>query len=203
VRHDRRSSVIYGLKVVLPVLALALLSTIFLVARKPHEESFLPNLELLIDRENGSDGMRKSLYAGSTDAGDALSVRANSVTPDSEDPDLLRARDFELDIDYVDGRDLAVQSREATFDEGGDAIDLEGSVHIVTSDGYDMRTDRLIAQTNTGFASSPGPVVVDAPMGKLTAGAMEITRENGEDGTTQMFFTQGVKLVYQRETQQE
>lgn len=203
VRHDRRSSVIYGLKVVLPILALALLSTIFLVARKPPEESFLPYVAQLKDRKDGADGMRSSLYTGSTKAGDAVSVKAHSVTPDATESGLLHADDLELDINYTDGRVLAIQSKGASFDEGGDAIDLEGAVHIVTSDGYDMRTERLIAQTKTGIATSPGPVTVDAPMGQLTAGAMEITRQEGDASATQMVFTQGVKLVYQRQTQKE
>jgi len=72
---------------------------------------------------------------------------------------------------------------------------LSGEVTIVTSSGYRLATERLVARFDALYAEAPGPVAGDAPAGNLTAGRMILSNRTGTD-QPHLVFSNGVKLIY-------
>jgi lipopolysaccharide export system protein LptC len=74
-----------------------------------------------------------------------------------------------------------------------------GLARLVTSQGYQMETNGLIAELRTGLITSDGLLEVRAPFGQLTAG--KVTFQTASKGLSQhMLFTEGVHLLYQPQT---
>ena len=53
------------------------------------------------------------------------------------------------------------------------------------------------------YAKSSGPVEATGPMGQMTAGSAEITRQGDGSSTYLLVFKDGVKLVYKPQTEGE
>lgn len=197
------SAVINGLKIVLPLLALGLLATLFLLGRGHNTEFQSPFLLELQERVSGREGMSASVYTGSTDKGDAVRIEAQSLRTDPDDSAQTRATDLNAHIVYTDGTELTILSNDGVYAEGNERLVLTGDVEIDSSDGYSMRTQELITDMASGVAESTVPVDAWGPAGTITAGGMKITRANNEAQDVHLVFTNGVKLVYQREKEAE
>ncbi|MGX9356217.1 LPS export ABC transporter periplasmic protein LptC [Roseobacteraceae bacterium S113] len=182
-------------------MALGILSTLFLLARTLPEETRLPYVEDLKQRGDSADGMRASFFTGSTAEGDALAMQASSIRPDPTDPERTMIANVAAHVQYTDGSELHIVAQDGVFNELDDSLLLRGDVHIDSSTGYEIRTSELLTEMKSGRAETTGRVDATGPAGTLEAGKMVITRP--EDAAAHLVFTQGVKLVYQRQDEKE
>ena len=83
-RADRHTRVVGWLKVALPPAALAILSTLFLVARRIDPEAALPYAEVDVEDLAREPRMTAPTYAGLTSDGAALTLSAKEARPVAE-----------------------------------------------------------------------------------------------------------------------
>ena len=86
-RVDRHTRLVGWLKVILPLTALAILSTLFLVARRVDPEAALPYAEVDVEDLAREPRMTAPTYAGTTEDGAALTLSAS----DPGDDDIVAA----------------------------------------------------------------------------------------------------------------
>lgn len=193
---DNFHSVLVGwTKIILPVFAIGLLSTLFLFARNPTaappEFSFTEIAAMA--REQRITSPR---FSGVTQSGSTLVVSAKSAQPN-----LLKADNITLDtvamrLENADGSHINMSALSGAIDGPARVAHFSGLTYIVTSTGYEMETNGLTAELDTGLIISDGKTQIRAPFGDLTAG--QATFRVTEDNTgQQMLFTQGVRLVYE------
>ncbi|MGH1411971.1 MAG: LPS export ABC transporter periplasmic protein LptC [Pelagimonas sp.] len=188
------SHVIAWLKILLPLVALGLLSTIFLFSRSTDPVNKIPFAETL---QRAGDTMTEMVsgpyYAGTTARGDTLTMTARSALPKPSGE--IEAKEVSARMQMVDGSELRLKSELATLQDGEQKVTLHGGVHIESSTGYNLLTETLISAIDQIDAESVGPVKGEGPLGTLAAGKMRIkTVEGSED--VQILFTGGVKLLY-------
>ncbi|WP_238367550.1 hypothetical protein [Mesobacterium pallidum] len=187
------SRVVAWLKVILPLTALALLSTVFLLSRTEDSEATLPFAEGDLADRLRSQRMTEPVYAGTTEGGDSVIVRAETAMPDLETEGGARAETVTTELRLVSGITVNVSAAEARLNDPQSSAELIGDVVIVTSDGYRVETARIASALDRLDMSAPA-VLLTGPSLRLEAGAMRINR----DGTAEVaYFTGGVKLVYQ------
>lgn len=194
-RESSYSTLISGLKLLLPLAALGLLSTMFLLSRTVQTDNSVPFLSdeaEIPDR----DSVSAPYYTGSTPEGHAVAITADSARPMPDDPAGLIATDLNAVFDLTDGSRIHIVANTARVNEPEDLLDLEGDVVIDSSQGYTVRTPHLIAALRSVTAHAPDRVSANGPIGTLDAGSFRI-REDDETGDVQLFFTNGVKLVYE------
>ena len=185
------SQVVGWLKILLPLTALALLSTLFLFARQTGAPTAIPASEIdAIAREQGIGTPR---ITGVADDGSVIEIAADTVRPLGEAA--LQVAAPRLALTTTDGTSLTIRAGEAEVDETARTARLTGLARLDTSTGYSMETRGLLADLKTGEVTSLGPLEVQAPYGRLTAGAVRIHVTDTGTGQ-QMDFTRGVKLVY-------
>ncbi|WP_323765050.1 hypothetical protein [Marinovum sp.] len=189
------SRVVAGLKVLLPLTALGLLSTVFLLSRTANDE---PDLTFFADASEipERDSVTRPYYTGSTPEGHAVSVTAESAQPQPEDPAGVLAEHLSAAFRLTDGTRINILADSATVNEPADRMALQGGVVIDSSTGYRLETAELHSALRSVHADAPQGVTGTSPIGDLSAGALRI-RDGGGEGQVQMFFTKGVKLVYQ------
>jgi lipopolysaccharide export system protein LptC len=192
--HDNRYSRIVGwLKVILPLAALSLLSTVFLFARNSGTDTTLPYAEIADIAQDPR--ISDPSFAGIADDGSVVGINARTIRPDPDRENMFMIADLEMNIDATDGTRIVVTAGDGVFDGAAQVITLDNLARVTTTSGYSMETNGLVADLGSGTVESVGALEVRTPFGELTAGGMRIAA--GPDGTgTQMVFNQGVRLLY-------
>lgn len=190
---NRYSRFVQLAKVILPLLALGLLSTMFLFSRSVDIDGQIPISDLDIEQIAREQRLAAPTFSGVTSDGSTVSVRAETAKPDLTDPRRMTAVNVMADIMTTNGTQIFVISDDAVYDGNSDMLDLMGRVRINTSTGYELKTDVLKADLEETGLIAPGEVTGFAPAGTLRAGSMVMT---SVDGSQVLVFKGGVKLVY-------
>lgn len=191
---DRYSRMVALLKVVLPLAALGILSTLFLLSRSVDPTATIPFAEQdMVDRMRDQQ-VTAPFFSGATPKGDQITVTASLARPGGPGQP-AEAEDLKARIITAEGTTITMQSRLGRFDLPADQAIFVGDVHIAASIGAELTTKKLVAALSGLRAESPGEVKGTAVLGRLTAGSMLITAKN-EGDPVHMLFKNGVKLVY-------
>jgi len=192
---DRYTRLVGWLKVLFPLAALGLLSTLFMLARNIETETQIPFAEKEIQDRLRDQQLTGPFFSGTTASGDQISFSASKITMPEGAVGINQAEDISAELSLEGGGLLAITAQTGQFDIAKDKIALTGSVLIRTSNGYDLRSDMITGDMTALNLTSPGPINGTSPEGDLTAGSMTLTnRANGQGA--QLVFTNGVKLVY-------
>ena len=183
-------------KIILPLAALALLSTLFLFARDSGTDTSIPYAEIAeIARE---PRISEPSFAGIADDGSVVSITATTISPDPNAPDSFSIVDLRVTMDATDGSQIDLTASQGRLDGKTQVALLTGLVRLTSSSGYAMESGSVSANLKAGSVESLGPLAVRAPYGELTAGSLLISA--GPDGAgSQMVFHNGVRLLYQRQ----
>lgn len=191
---DRYSRMIAWLKVLLPLMALALLSTLFLLSRSADTMASIPFAEAEIQERLRDQQITGPFFSSSTAGGDLISFSAGKMGK-GQDGDSTIAQDLSAQIDISSGARIVFFADMGSVDLAADTSVLSGNILITTSNGYIINSDRLISTMSSLSVRSPDKVVAEGPLGALNAGSMQlIATENSKN--TQLIFTNGVKLIY-------
>ena len=194
-RADSYSRWVSWLKVLLPLAALGLLSTLFLLSRAIDPETVIPFADKEIQDRLRDQQVTGPFFSGTTAQGDLISFSAETLkTPDGRTGS-NRAEDVIVEVAVIGGTKITVVANMSEFDIANDLAELTGNVVITTSAQYRIVSDKLSSQLSVLNLKSPGPVEATGPAGRLNAGSMLIT--SSEEGKpAQLIFTNGVKLIY-------
>ncbi|NSX53351.1 LPS export ABC transporter periplasmic protein LptC [Parasulfitobacter algicola] len=181
-------------KVVLPLVALGILSTLFLFSKSKDAELTIPYAEVDVESIARDQIIGEPTYTGVTRDGSAISISALSARPRDGDTTYMLAEDLQAVITTPDGTIIDIEAIAGTVDSVGNQAILNGNVQIVTSTGYQINTPSLMSSLNDTDLSSDAGVQAKGPLGVLDAGGMHLT-ETAENGYL-LVFNGGVKLVY-------
>lgn len=174
-----------ALKIVLPLLALALLSSIFLWPRETHFDGGLVYTSADLVALGEGLAVTRPRIAGATAAGEPFVVTAERAVPDGPDPEAVELERVRAEFRQDDGREIALAAEEGALRPKAQTLSLSGDVALDTSDGYRVRTERVEADLEDGELVAPGPVSAEGPRGSITAGSFRARRvappEAGDD----------------------
>lgn len=181
-------------KIVLPLVALGLLSSLFLLARTVDPDDALPYAEVDLSERARDRQLTDPRFAGVTEEGTAFSLTSDAARPDPERASRLTADRTFLVLDGGSRGGAAMRADTAVVDGDARTVELTGDVSVGTSTGYDLRTDVMTGRIDRLEIVAPGRVTGDGPLGRLNAGGMRLT-ETG-DGAQTLVFHGGVELLY-------
>lgn len=191
---DRYSRFVALLRVVLPLTALALLSTLFLLSRGVDTEAVIPFADTEIQDRTRSQQVTEPFFSGVTPNGNEIMVTATTARPGIASG-LAAAEDLSAVIRTPEGTEITMVSDRGTFDLREQMASFLGNVVIKNTWGYTVKTAILNSSMSNVQASTPGEVTGTGPIGDFTAGRMILNTEKGSSDT-HFFFTNGVKLIY-------
>ena len=185
-----RTSIVRLLRVILPLAALALLSVLFLLARKPDPEAEIPYARGGFEGLSEAPGIGTPEFTTVTQDGAQVTLRAARAVPGEGGSGT--ARDVTLDRRGRDGLLMLVTAPGARLD--GDRLTLEGGVRLTLSSGWEVTAPELQADIAADSLAATQSVAVTAPFGKLEAGAMRLGP--GAGGGRVLELNGGVRLLY-------
>lgn len=182
------------LKIVLPLAALAILSTLFLVSQGVDPEDAIPYAEVDVADRLREPRLTDAAYAGMTEDGAALTVNAADARPGvAGTPDGGRATDVTGRMETPDGGVTDLVAGAAQLDAEAGKVVLSDGVVLTSSTGYVVEMSGVSMATDRTALDSDGAVHAVGPLGTLNAGALHI----GMSGTGYVVvFKNGVRLVY-------
>lgn len=193
---DFHSRMVGWLKVALPLAALALLSTLFLVADRIDPDAALPYAEVDVEDLARDPRMLAPTYAGTTRDGAGITVSAAVARPAGETApagaDQVVAR-----IETPDGGVIDMTAATLLLTDETRTVMLAGGVTVRTGTGYTITTEGLTAQLDRTAVEGQGPVTVTSPMGRIDARGFALTQGADDASAYLLVFKGGVKLVYQ------
>jgi lipopolysaccharide export system protein LptC len=190
--HSRRVAV---LKRALPLLAVGLMATVFLVLRteppRPYSSGGDDDATALLSAPR----MTAPSFAGVASDGTELLLRAQSASPPMAPGAGAEVSGVELTLRMPTGRMIEADAAEARLDPGQQRIILSGGVSLRDPTGWRVAIEILVAPTDGSGLESPAPVAAEGPAGRLEAGGMTFDRSAGP-GREVLVFNGGVRLVY-------
>jgi lipopolysaccharide export system protein LptC len=177
-------------KVLLPLAALALLSTVFLLAREPGGPVDIPYARLQeIARDPRMDRAR---LAGVAPDGTSVALSAKRVASLPDRPEGFVRESPRLETSGEDGA-TTVAATTGEVDVSKRTLRLSGDVRIESSAGLVVLTSKLSADLATGTLKA-GPVTATAPLGG-DRGRWPFPVQGGEEDA-RLVFNQGVRVLY-------
>lgn len=192
-RNNAYSVLVTWAKVSFPLLAIALLSTLFLVSRNPDPDAALPFAEVDVDQIAREQRLTEPRFAGTLGDGRALVLTADAVSSAVGPTDVINTVNIDGRMDLSDNDFLLLSARYGAFDMASQSAWLTEGVVAETSQGYRVETTRMRLSLSVLALEAPEEVRVTAPGLSLTAGGM--TLGGPEDGAI-LSFTGGVRMIY-------
>jgi lipopolysaccharide export system protein LptC len=183
-------------KIVLPLAALVLLSTLFLLSKKVDPSNAIPYASIDVEELAREPRVTAPEFAGMTEDGAALTVTAKTAQPDPNGGAGASATSLSAKLETVSGLTAELSAAEGRIDPTSGQVLFAGGVQVSTSTGYRLQSDRIEARTDRSELIAPGEVQAEAPYGTLEAGSMTL-RSTDAGVTHELVFNGGVKLVYQ------
>ncbi len=162
------------LKIGLPLLALAVLGTVFLITT---DDGFDPGFtfsQAEFDALESGSFLDNPQINGKTENGDIFSLTADRIVPESRDMQRIIASDLVSNFDFSTGKSAEIIADTAEILMREQLLVFPDGARIITSDGYDGTLATLTANLATG-AISGEMIEADGPLGHISAEIFHIS----------------------------
>lgn len=194
-RVDLHSRLVFWLKILLPLAALALLATLFLFGRPIRPEDAIPYASTDIADRVKEPRVTNPAFAGMTADGAALTIEAAEARPGvAGSENAGAATDVSALLAMPGGATATMTSGAARLDQVAHLAVLTGGVRLHASTGYVVQADGMTVGLNETDVTSLGPVTATGPAVRIDAGGMHLGQE--PSGGYLLDFTGGVRLIY-------
>ena len=188
--------VINFLKIALPFFGVSLIVAMFVLSRDQASQAVLPFDKNEFAEELAKQQINKLYYSGHTDAGDELSLSAQSAVEGFEGKKVLEMKIVSAKVKSKNGLEIEATAQFGQYLYSENLLKMSGSVLISSSSGYRLSAPELRISTDGTYIFGEGPVEGLTPLGKIYAGKMEIMRKNAK-APMQLWFGEKVVLDYE------
>ena len=190
------SRLIRWLKIVLPLVALALMSSIFQLTRKIDPTEALPYSRAELDDRAREPRLTQPKYSGMTSDGALVTIDAAEARPDLADPGRGKASEMVGTMQTPDGEVTDLAADAGQVDTVKQVFAMQGNVTLTNSAGYRVSAPEVTGSTAETLIDATGGVKGQAPMGPLTSDTLHIRPDPNVPGQYVLVFNGRVRLVY-------
>ncbi|WP_341863195.1 LPS export ABC transporter periplasmic protein LptC [Gymnodinialimonas sp. 57CJ19] len=194
VRDNLYSKAVVWVKITLPLIALALLSSIFLLSGAPDPDAALAYTEVDVNEIEREQRVSEPRFAGVIGDGQEIVLTAQAVTTGVETTDRIRAETIVGRMDLGATDSMTIQAAFGEFDMAAQMATFTDDVVLQSSLGYRIQSETLVMALDVINMRSPTPVHATGPGIDVTADTMEVT---GPQGETILRFNGAVRVLYE------
>ncbi len=198
------SRLIAWLRIILPLAALAILSTLFFVSSPVDPTLSIPIADDEIQELANQPRIGKPALSGVSENGTAFSLAADVGQPLPDGQTGLTIQGISASLETPDGQTVEIFAALGTVNTTEQSADLTGGVTLATSLGYLVETDAILADFKGSTIKTTGQVMGTGPLGHVTAGRMLLQSNSTDNADSfELIFQDGVILVYDPNKYQE
>jgi lipopolysaccharide export system protein LptC len=192
------SRIVAILKVGLPLVALGMLSALFLIQTGDGLE---PGGLVFSEGDIADLGRGLTIsnptFTGATRGGDRFRFEAREVVPDAAPPTTAAIGDLVGRLEFESGGAVDLQATAGDLDIPAEALALSGDVRIETSDGYKVRAERVDLDLAAGTLEAGDTVATEGPFGTIDSASLRIVPADAQGETHRFLFGGGVRVLYE------
>ncbi len=191
--HGTYSRFVALFKILLPLIALAVLGTVFLFTSENTIESGLTFSRADMALLEAGSFIRNPQIDGQTAKGEPFFLTADKIKPQDDDANLFTITALKGAFHFATGASVAIEASMATMDVKAQTIRFNAGGRIETSDGNIAEVGTLFVNLTTGELSGTG-IEADGPLGHISADDFRI--ESNEDENHVLWFENNVRMLY-------
>jgi lipopolysaccharide export system protein LptC len=184
------------LKIALPLLALAILSTLFLVARGVDPAQDLPYANVEVDELVREERIGRPSFSAVTSEGASIALSAEQAAPDPDKDGQVNGREVRATIDLPSGEAIWIEAEALELDQDADHARLLRDVRVSTDSGYELESGSLEIALDDARLMSDVRTTVRAAIGAVSADRFELSRPDPDTGNYLLVFNGNVQMVY-------
>ena len=193
-RTNFYSKVVVWVKITLPLIAIALLSSIFLLSGAPNPDAALPYAEIDLNQVAREQRVSQPRFAGVLGEGQEIVLIADAVSADGSQIDQIHAQNISGRIELGAMDFLTLEAASADIDMAHQIARLHDSVTVQNSLGYQATSEQMLLDLDVFGIRAPTPVHITGPGLDLRSDTMDMS---GEEGQTIVHFNGSVRMLYQ------
>jgi lipopolysaccharide export system protein LptC len=193
---NRYSLLVTWLKIVLPLVALAILSSIFLISQRIDPGATQPAAGTDLADRLREPRLTSPVFSGVTSDGAAVTVTAADMRPLPGSLTEGTARTLTVQVETPGGGLATLAAPDGRLDTAAQTVALSGGVTIVTDDGYSLSAPEMAGSLPGSELEATGGVTGESPFGTIWSDRMRITRNPARPETHIVDFIGAVRLLY-------
>jgi lipopolysaccharide export system protein LptC len=173
----RYTRMVGALKLLLPLLALALIATVILWASSyDREQGF--ELSFITSQDASSDRltMVNPRYVGTDVSNQPFTVTAELAEQDPKDQRQVTLTGVQADMTTDGGTWFTAMAPAGHYRQETNILKLDGPISVFSDAGYEFHAETAEIDLGRGTATSPRPVRGQGPFGTLRADRMDVKK---------------------------
>ncbi len=198
--HSSYSRMVAWLKVLLPLIALAVLGTVFLFNSKDGFEPGFSFSRADIETLENGNYIKKPQINGTTKKGEPFHLTADEIRPLARDNNVVVLTNLDAEFQFEAGGWAKITSSSALMDVAAQTVWFETGGQLQTSDGNVATVDTLHLLAASGELQGTG-IVANGPLGQISADNFRIESNEGENRV--LWFENNVRMRYDLQNESE
>lgn len=196
-RDNLYSKTVVWVKITLPLVAIALLSSLFLLSSAPDPDAALPYAEVDINQVTREQRVSQPRFAGIIGEGQEIVLTADAVSAEASQTDAIHAQAIEGRVELSGEDYLTIEAAFGDIDMTAQMATFRENVVLQSSMGYLIESEVMVMALDALNMRSPVPIHVIGPGLDVTADTMHIA---GPEGATIVRFNGSVRVLYDPES---
>lgn len=168
----RSSRLVRGIRLVLPVVALAILVVLVFWPEGSGPIKAVPRDQVSPQTVSRNELVNPVFHAESGDS-QPYTITADKAVQNRDDMDLIRLEQPRASINLKGGRKVDMQSVSGAYDQKSGLLKLGGTVKVADDTGYELQTEQMDIDINGQVLRSDRAVSGQGPAGQISAQGLE------------------------------
>lgn len=192
---DLYSKFVRWLSVILPLVALCLISTIFLFSKTNNAVIEQNAKNTSTETPKTSEAIRRSVFRGSNKAYHSIDIIAQTIERRSEANDLIEIHDLIAEVITIEHEEMVLAGPVGLWNDVAKSILFLGGASFSSNSGYDLTFIKLSANFRDATVLEGDMVQGHLPTGTISARKMRGKLET-LDRRDELHFIGDVQLLY-------
>ena len=190
---DSYSAFVVWVKTLLPIVALGMLSTIFLFSGKVDVTQSLPYAKFNIAEIIREQRITKPYFSGVSNNGTEIVLSAAYASSDIKNVDILDITELSIILTSQNAKKIRITAGRGTLNSALQKASISEDVHLTTMLGFWLKTNNLTVDLKQGVATAHNVFQGVTGLGTIDAGKVVVQMiAEGQ----QIIFTNGVRLIH-------
>ena len=190
---DSYSAFVVWVKTLLPIVALGMLSTIFLFSGKVDVTQSLPYAKFNIAEIIREQRITKPYFSGVSNNGTEIILSAAYASSDIKNVDILSITELSVTLTSQNAKTIRITAGRGILNSALQKAVISEDVHLTTVLGFWLKTNNLTVDLKQGIVTADNVIQGVTGLGTIDAGKVVIQMIAKDQ---QIIFTNGVRLIY-------
>ena len=196
-KDDKYSTLVAIFKVMLPCLALIILSALFLLPDNRTKIKALNTIDKSTLDIVKKAGVNKPSFRGTLASGSNLELYATEIIPKNNDKNIIEINEISARLELNKNNWATASAKKGVVNISEQTAEMVGKVSVKSSNGVLIETSDLKVFYAKSLVKTEGAVFMKGPFGTIKAGSAEFYDMNQNSGIGYvLLFNKGVKMQY-------